>query len=161
MKNIEELFKKINKESIVLSEHKNNLKNYLLSSDYFCKKEKKNLSDFKLAFGSVVFSVFILAIIFIYFSSYTKPLEIADINNFEKEIRTPQTFSMSKALDTAVDEKETLYNKLIKKENVIINQKIWQEQEVIVLEVFEDNLKTIYYFNKDKNILLHSEVQSK
>lgn len=159
MKNIEDLFKKVNKESITLPEHKNNLKNYLLSSNYFLKKEKINFSDFKLVFGSVIFSVFILSIIFIYFSSYTKPQEVADINNFEKEMRTSETLNMNKMLNQAINEKETFYNKLTKKDNVMISQKIWQEQEVVVVEVLENNLKTIYYFNKDKNLLLYSEVK--
>lgn len=159
MKNIEELFKKVNKESIALPEHKNNLKNYLLSSNYFSKKEKISLSDFKLAFGSVIFSVFIISIIFIYFSSHTKPQEVALENIVRNELNTTEQFNMMRSSDLKTSEKETFYNELIKKDNVIISQKIWQEQEVVVVEVFENNLKTIYYFNKDKNLLLYSEVK--
>lgn len=161
MKKIEQLFKKVNKESIVINEHKDRLRSYLLSNDYF-SKEKKRFSDFKLTAISLAFSIFIISITFFFASN--EPKEIALENNFKKEPETmlkTLNFAKESANEDLANDKEILFNKLIKKDNVIISQKKWQEQEVIVLELLEGNLKTIYYFNKDKNILLHSEIQSK
>ncbi len=157
MKKIEQLFKKVNKESIVINKHKDGLRNYLLSNDYF-NKEKTKFSDFRLAAVSLAFSIFIISITFFFASN--EPKEIALENNFKKEpeimLKTLNLAKESANEDLANDE-EILFNKLIKKDNVIISQKKWQEQEVIVLELLEGDLKTIYYFNKDKNLLLGSE----
>jgi len=157
MKKIEQLFKKVNKESIVINKHKDGLRNYLLSNDYF-NKEKTKFSDFRLAAVSLAFSIFIISITFFFASN--EPKEIALENNFKKEPETMlKTFNFvnESAIKDLENDEEILFNKLIKKDNVIINQKKWQEQEVIVLELLEGNLKTIYYFNKDKNLLLGSE----
>jgi hypothetical protein len=85
MKKIEQLFKKVNKESIVINEHKDRLRSYLLSNDYF-SKEKKRFSDFKLTAISLAFSIFIISITFFFASN--EPKEIALENNFKKEPET-------------------------------------------------------------------------
>ncbi|MDD4358404.1 MAG: hypothetical protein PHY30_01155 [Candidatus Pacebacteria bacterium] len=157
MKNIEELFKKANKDKIAIDEHKNSLKKYLINSEYF-NDEKRNEVDFKLAFASAIFSVFIIAIAFIYFSDNFKSKEdVAFRSNSVEDQSLSATKALNESLEMRSFEEDGLYNSLIKKDNVIISEKIWRGQEVISLEILEGNLKTTYYFNKSKNLLLHSE----
>lgn len=160
MKSIEKLFEKVNKDKIIIDSHKNALKNYLLNSDYFCNKNK-NEFDFKLVFTSVAFSILMIATTFIYFSSNFKSNDIAFESNTSNDSIEDQSLNVTKALNESLEnrnfEEDSLYNSLIKRDNVIISEKIWQGQEVISLEISEGNLKTTYYFNKSKNLLLHSE----
>lgn len=161
MKNTEELFKKVNKENIELKEHKKNLRKYLLKSDYF-NSEKEYCFNFKLAFTSVAFSFVILLIVFIYFSQ-DKNISVDNFNvrEVEREMMF-ETLSLKQVAPVGeVVEEENLsyFEELINKDNVkIIGKVIWQDQEVFAIELKENNLKTTFYFNKGKNILLGSEV---
>lgn len=157
MKKIEELFKKVNKDKIELKESKDNLRRYLLKNEYFSKQEK-NSFDLKLAFSSVAFSIFLVAIAFFCFPSN-------QINT--KEASLKEAPKVSKSLESVKEmqagnfkkEREPLFNQLIKKNNVkIIGQETWQNKEVFTLELIEDDFKTRYYFNKEKNLLLSSEI---
>ena len=83
MKNMEELFKKVNRDRIELTEHKDNLKRYLLTSSYFDKKENRVI-DLKLIFSSVAFSFLLIFIVSVYFSSnYSKDETKHMIENFD------------------------------------------------------------------------------
>ena len=60
---IEEIFKKINNKDISFGNHKEELRNLLLSRDYF--NERKDYWDWRLIFGSLSFSCLLIAFIFI------------------------------------------------------------------------------------------------
>jgi len=60
---IEEIFKKINNKDISFGNHKEELRNLLLSRDYF--NERKDYWDWRLIFGSLSFSCLLIVFIFI------------------------------------------------------------------------------------------------
>ena len=60
---MEELFKKVKKEKISFGNHKNDLRELLLSRDYF--NEKKDYWNWKLVFSSLSFSCLLIAFVFV------------------------------------------------------------------------------------------------
>ncbi|MFA7157523.1 MAG: hypothetical protein WC123_07565 [Bacilli bacterium] len=159
MNNIEELFRKVNKEKILIEGHKTGLKNYLLNSEYFNERE---VFDYKPVFASVFFSLIIISASFLFFNNDNEK-EIALDNNqralgVQSEYFNESMKMMSATSDTPIEESITLYDKLISKDNTEAYDSVFDEKEVKVLEVFENSIKTKYYFNKDKNILLKTEI---
>ena len=159
MNNIEELFKKVNKEKILIEGHKAGLKNYLLNSEYFNERE---VFDYKPAFAAIFFSLIIISASFLFFNNDNEK-EIALDNNqralgVQSEYFNESMKMMSATSDTPIEESITLYDKLISKDNTEAYDSVFDEKEVKVLEVFENSIKTKYYFNKDKNILLKTEI---
>ena len=159
MKNIEELFKKVNKEKILIEGHKAGLKNYLLNSEYFNERE---VFDYKPAFAAIFFSLIIISASFLFFNNDNEK-EIALENNqrasgVQSEYFNERMKLMSATSDTVIEESVTLYDKLISKDNTEAYDSVFDEKEVKVIEVLENSIKTKYYFNKDKNILLKTEI---
>jgi len=159
MKNIEELFKKVNKEKILIEGHKASLKNYLLNSEYFNERE---VFDYKPAFAAIFFSLIIISASFLFFNNDNEK-EIALENNqrasgVQSEYFNERMKMMSATSDTVIEESVTLYDKLISKDNTEAYDSVFDEKEVKVIEVLENSIKTKYYFNKDKNILLKTEI---
>jgi len=159
MKNIEELFKKVNKEKILIEGHKASLKNYLLNSEYFNERE---VFDYKPAFAAIFFSLIIISASFLFFNNDNEK-EIALENNqralgVQSEYFNESMKMMSATSDTLIEESVTLYDKLVSKDNTEAYDSVFEEKEVKVLEVLENSIKTKYYFNKDKNILLKTEI---
>ena len=159
MKNIEELFKKVNKEKILIEGHKAGLKNYLLNSEYFNERE---VFDYKPAFAAIFFSLIIISASFLFFNNDNEK-EIALENDqralgVQSEYFNERMKMMSATSDTVIEESVTLYDKLVSKDNTEAYDSVFEEKEVKVLEVLENSIKTKYYFNKDKNILLKTEI---
>jgi len=159
MNNIEELFKKVNKEKILIEGHKAGLKNYLLNSEYFNERE---VFDYKPAFAAIFFSLIIISASFLFFNNDNEK-EIALENDqralgVQSEYFNESMKMMSATSDTVIEESSTLYDKLVSKDNTEAYDSVFDEKEVKVLEVFENSIKTKYYFNKDKNILLKTEI---
>ena len=159
MKNIEELFRKVNKEKILIEGHKAGLKNYLLNSEYFNERE---VFDYKPAFAAIFFSLIIISASFLFFNNDNEK-EIALENDqralgVQSEYFNESMKMMSATSDTVIEESSTLYDKLVSKDNTEAYDSVFDEKEVKVLEVFENSIKTKYYFNKDKNILLKTEI---
>lgn len=159
MKNIEELFRKVNKEKILIEGHKAGLKNYLLNSEYFNERE---VFDYKPAFAAIFFSLIIISASFLFFNNDNEK-EIALENDqralgVQSEYFNESMKMMSASSDTVIEESITLYDKLISKDNTEAYDSVFEEKEVKVLEVLENSIKTKYYFNKDKNILLKTEI---
>ena len=159
MNNIEELFKKVNKEKILIEGHKAGLKNYLLNSEYFNERE---VFDYKPAFAAIFFSLIIISASFLFFNNDNEK-EIALENDqralgVQSEYFNESMKMMSATSDTVIEESVTLYDKLVSKDNTEAYDSVFEEKEVKVLEVLENSIKTKYYFNKDKNILLKTEI---
>ena len=160
MENIEELFKKVNKEKILIEGHKEGLKNYLLNSEYFNERE---VFDYKPVFASVFFSLIIISASFLFFNNDNEK-EIA-LENDQRALGVQSEYfnesapkTMSIASDVAIEENITLYDKLISKDGVEDYDSVLDGEPIKILEVFENNIKTRYYFNKDKNILIKTEI---
>ena len=76
---MEELFKKVKKEKISFGNHKNDLRELLLSRDYF--NEKKDYWNWKLVFSSLSFSCLLIAFVFVFPASSGSM-----INNLDKNM---------------------------------------------------------------------------
>ena len=76
---MEELFKKVKNEKISFGNHKNALRELLLSRDYF--NEKKDYWNWKLVFSSLSFSCLLIAFVFVFPASSGSM-----INNLDKNM---------------------------------------------------------------------------
>ena len=164
MNNIEELFKKVNKEKILIEGHKAGLKNYLLNTEYF---NEKKAFDYRLAFSATLFSLLIISVSFLFFGNNNEE-ELAS-KNYQRvsEIQPVQPAGYANesmkmvnvSSDALIEESsQNLYDKLMAKDDVETYDSVFDEKEVKVIEVSENNIKTRYYFNKDKNILIKTEI---
>jgi len=163
MENIEELFKKVNKEKILIKGHKEGLKNYLLNSEYF--NNEREAFDYKPAFAAVFFSLLVISVSFLFFNNNNNEGEVALGTNERVLEAQPQVLNeinvktMSIASDAVIEKEDiTLYEKLLLKDGVEEYDSILDGESIKILEVFENNIKTRYYFNKDKNILIKTEI---
>lgn len=132
MENIEQIFKKVNKDRIFLNDHKEKLRSVLMDSRHF--EEKESGWDLKLTVSSLAFSSLLILFSYVY----------------------PATHASQTAI-TSSNQDAGFYNSLLSSKNVSPSTGEWNNQEVKIIQTVEENSRAVYYFN-NRNVLVNSQV---